>query len=263
MPWLAAMFGGTYQRRILVAIACSIALHEIFAGLVPPFLKAAPPDKETVEHVVIARVKVKPSPTPSPTPTPAPQRVIAVIPNSGVQAKVEVIKRIAAAHVKPPKVIHAKPIWDIVPTPGQGAGAGNRSGAGSLGTGGQGNGTGNQGNGAGAGPCGAVDFEVRGGAILNSTNGMWERNNVNAIVHFADGTAQTVPLDWTWRFKSEDEDPFNPKVDIPMLFQFPPVSQRASEPQLVQHIMRYSRLNGHTILNDQCPNIPPPPTSQP
>lgn len=262
--WLSATFGEGYRRRILVAIACAIALHEILAALIPPFSKAPPDGKEVIEHVTIAKV-VKPTPTPTPKPTPTPiatPRVVARE-NEGKQAVKMVIKRAGLDMVKPPKTIHTKPIWDYVPTKaGQGAGAGVKEGAGSLGTGGQGTGTGNAGNGAGAGACGAVDIGATGLATFNPNTGMYERNNVYAIVHFADGTAQRVNLDWTWRYQTEEQDPFK-HVDLPLFFQFPPASQRAAEPPLVQYIMHNSNAQGHTLLNDQCPNIPAAPSPEP
>lgn len=276
--WLALLFGHTFVRRALVALACSIALHEIVAALIPAFL---PSDvqHEVVEHVTIARIQMAPTPSPTPRPTPkAPPHVVTVAKNNvtptiapvvprpeGKAAHKEAIKREAAPRPKPPRVIHATPIWQTVPTGGQGAGAGAKSGAGSLGNGASGTGTGNQGSGAGGGggPCGAVDFMSKGDATYNPDTGMYERDNVQAIVHYADGTAQTVDLDWTWRFKSRSDDPFNIHANAPMYFQFPPKAQRADEPPAVQYIMRYSSRAGHTLLNDTCPNIPAPPTPQP
>lgn len=263
MTWLSATFGDKFARRFLLAIACSIAVHEIVAVTIPPFLKQPPEAKEVVEHVTIAKL-VTPTPSPTPVPTPkATPRVISLNVNEGKQAIKEPIKRNAENKVVPPKTIHTKPIWDIVPIKaGQGAGAGTDKGAGSLGTGGNGTGAGNEGNGGGAGPCGAVDFEEKGLAIFNDATGLYEYNHVNAIVHFADGTAQTVTLDWAWGYKSEDVDPFK-HADLPLYFQFPPKSMRASEPELVQYIMRNSNAGGHTLLNEDCPNIPAAPTPHP
>lgn len=232
--------------------------------------------QEVVEHVTIARVQHRPKPTPTPTPTPAPTprpRVVThakvvpvpskakvVVPApEGKSAHKEQIKRMGAARPKPPH-IHAKPIWDMVPTGGQGAGAGKVAGAGSVGNSGNGTGAGNEGNGAGGGgaPCGAVDFIAHGEAFYNPATGFYERSNIDAIVHFDDGSSQTVPLDWTWRFKSEDLDPFH-NSDAPTFFQFPPKDKRPNEPPLVQYIMQHSSARGSTTLrSDNCPNIPPP-----
>lgn len=266
---------------MLVAFAAAIALHEIVAGFIPDPFTHKQDEPETVQHVTIARIvrtpTPKPSPTPSPTPppkTPPPQvthKVAVVAPIAtpvpapvGKSATAEPIKRIAAARPKTPHIqTSAKPTL-YVPTGGQGAGAGNASGAGSVGTGQAGTGTGDQGTGAGGGgaPCGAVDFEARGRASFNAATGMYERSNIVATVHFSDGHSENVPLDWTWHFKSQDLDPFANSA-TPMFFQFPPRDQRASEPDLVQYIMRYSSAGGSTKLKDDCPNIPPPVTPHP
>ncbi len=259
-----------------MAFAVSIALHEILAGIVHMPGTDTTGTREVVENVTIARVVHRPLPTPSPTPKPKPKpRIIAkakivpvpshahvVVPApAGKSAHKEQIKRLGAARPKPPHLLHAKPIWDVaVPTGGQGAGAGTNSGAGSVGNGGNGTGAGDEGNGAGGGgaPCGAVDFIAHGDARYNSATGFYERNNIEAIVHFDDGSSQQVPLDWTWRFKTEDLDPFH-NSDAPTFFQFPPKDQRASEPPLVQYIMQHSGSRGNTTLrSDNCPNIPPP-----
>lgn len=248
-----------------MAVACAIALHEIIAALLPSLAPRPSDVRETVEHVTIARVERTPTPTPRPTPTPPPRHTILIAqPHAeGKAARAAVVKRMGAPRVQPPKIVHAKPIWDIaVATPGQGAGAGAGEGAGNLGNGTNGTGAGESGSGAGGGgaPCGAVDFVAKGEAQFNAASGFYERDNIVAVLHYADGTSDSVPLDWAWRFKSEDLDPFNTRADAPMFFQFPPLSQRASEPPQVQWIMKNTTSFGGTKLNDQCANIPPPPT---
>lgn len=253
-------------------------MHEIVAGLIPSLAPSPNDTREHVERVTIARLERKPTPTPSPTPppphaialsnlnvTPARQPVTVPAP-AGRAAHRETIKHMGAPRPKPPRFTHAKPIWDMVPTTGgQGAGAGKGTDAGSLGEGTNGTGTGTSGSGAGGGgaPCGAVDFSAQGSATFNAQSGFYERNNVRATVHYADGTAETITLDWTWRFRSEDLDPFSPSSNVPMFFQFPPAGQRASEPAVVQYIMKNSKSYGATLLNDKCPNIPPPPSPHP
>ena len=237
-------------------------MHEIVAALLPtlPTPSAA---REVVENVTIARVERKPTPRPTPTPPPRHTIVIAQPRAQGKAARAEVIKRMGPPRPKPPRIVHAKPIWDVaVATPGEGAGAGAGTDAGSPGNGTSGTGAGDAGSGPGGGgaPCGAVDFIPKGEAIFNPATGFYERSNIVAVLHYADGTSDSVTLDWTWRFKSEDLDPFNPKSDAPMFFQFPPASQRANEPPQVQWIMKNTKSYGGTMLNDRCPNIPPPPT---
>jgi hypothetical protein len=260
-----------------VALACSIALHEIAAGLIPTFLRPLPDQKEVVERVAIIRVSAKATPTPTPRPTPPPPHAVSVLRNNvtptlapvvpkpeGKSARKEAIKHAGAARPKPPKVhYHTIPIWDV-PTGGQGAGAGRIAGAGSLGNGTNGTGTGNEGTGAGGGgaPCGAVDFETNGDATYNDQTREYDRK-VKAIVHYADGSSETVALDWTWHYKTKMDDPFANAAQPEVLFQFPPPALRASEPPPVQYIMQYSRESGTTKLRDDCPNIPPPPTPGP
>jgi len=231
--------------------------------MLPQLVARPSSQREVVEHVTIARVERKTTPRPSPTPTPAHTLVVAQAHAEGKAAHAEPIKRMGAARPKPPHV-HATPIWDVAPVPtgAQGAGAGKGADAGSLGSGTNGTGAGNQGNGPGGGgaPCGAVDLSAKGLAVFNASSGFYERTNIVATVHYADGTSESIPLDWTWRFKSEDMDPFSPKSDAPMFFQFPPLAQRASEPPAVQWIIKNTNTYGGTKLNDQCPNIPPPPT---
>ncbi len=185
---------------------------------------------------------------------------------AGKAAQKQAIKHAGADRPKPPRTVHTSPTPEpIVPTPGEGAGAGAGAGAGSLGNGTSGTGSGNAGRGAGGGgaPCGAVDFSARGPATFNAKTGFYERTNVMAIVHYADGSSETVALDWTWRFRSEDVDPFNPNADVPMFFQPPPPAQRANEPPAVQYIIKNSNAHGGTKLNADCPNIPPPPSPHP
>jgi hypothetical protein len=273
---------------LLVAIACSLLVHELVAAFLPALEPAVAPESPRTFHVTIARIERKPLPTPSPTPKPTPRptphmvmptKIVASTPvpspvplTEGKSAHKEPIKRHGAARPKPPHVRETKPIWDIIPMGAQGAGAQRGSGAGSLSErNGTGTGTGAQGNGEGGGaaPCGAVDFSASGSAQYNASTGFYERSNVIAIVHNADGTEQRVALDWTWRYKNEADDPFDPGSTAPMYFQFPPKNQRASEPAIVQYIMKYSTPAGTSTLQGdsgpvpQCPNIPPPPQREP
>lgn len=245
-------------RRLAIAFAIAIALHEVAAVLIPRQPPTDTAEAPIVAHVTIARIVHTPTPEPSPTPTPPPVKILVpAVVAAGLHARVEPIKRAGAKRPTPPKVHHATPDVSI-PTGGQGAGAQNGAGAGSLSNvNGNGNGTGNAGNGNGAFPCGAVDFEARGNAVFNPDTSSYERSNIIAYVHYSDGSIERIPLDWTWRYKSEDDDPFNPASSAPMTFQFPPDDQRAGEPPQVQYIIRYSSKTGHTNLNDQCPNIAP------
>jgi hypothetical protein len=250
-------------RRLAIAFACSIAIHEVLAALLP----AAPPDRqdrEIVTHVAIAREERRPTPRPTATPTPQPVKIVVRhVQPSGTHAHIEMVKHAGARRPTPPKSLLATPVPMVLPTGGAGAGAQNGAGAGSLSNAqGNGSGTGDAGNGSGAGLCGAVDFQASGSAVLDASTGMYERTNIVATVYYTDGSSERVPLDWTWRWPNEAQDPFDTDSDAPMLFQFPPLAQRANEPPVIQYIMAHTTPSGHTRLNGQCPNIPPAPASR-
>ena len=247
-------------RRLLFAFAIAIAVHEVLAAFITWRAPETPAEAAIVAHVTIARIVHTPSPKPSPTPTPPPQHLFhpAQV-AAGVHARVEQIKHAGAKRPTPPKIHQATPV-PALPTGGQGAGAQNGAGAGSLSDfNGNGSGTGAAGNGNGASICGAVDFEAKGNAVLDPATGYYERDNIVATVYYADGSFEKIPLDWSWTFKSEDQDPFNAESDAPLLFQFPPAGKRASEPAPIQYIIAHTRPNGRTVLNDKCPNIPAAP----
>jgi hypothetical protein len=253
-----------FSRRLTIAAALALVLHAIGLWLIPPQRAVEAPQEAIVARVTLAHIVRTPTPRPSPTPTPPPHRVLAALP-SGVHARVERIKHAGARRPTPPKVVYATPDAAI-PTGAQAAGAQNGAGAGSVSTvNGNGNGAGNAGTGLGNGgayPCGAIDFESTGVAALDDATGYYERSNIVATVYFSDGSYQKTTLDWTWHYKSEDQDPFLNDA-APMLFQFPPTAQRASEPAIVQYIIAHTYVNGRAELIENCPNIPAVPSPGP
>ncbi len=244
-------------RRLAIALACAIAIHEVAAALIPLQRPTDVGEEPVVAHVTIARIVRTPPP---PTPTPRPVHVVAASQvSAGAHARVERIKHAGAKRPTPPKTVYATPDASI-PTGGHDAGAQNGQGAGSLSAvNGNGSGTGGHGNGGGNGPmpCGAVDFQAVGNAQYNPDTGFYERSNIVAYVHYSDGSLERVSLDWIWRYKNEADDPFNPGSDAPMYFEFPPIAQRADEPAIVEYIMEHTSAIGATRLNEQCPNIGP------
>jgi len=243
-------------RRLGLAVACALVLHAIAFALIPRQRVIEAPQEAIVARVTLARIARTPSPHPSPTPPP-PHKIVAAVP-AGTHARVERIKNAGARRPTPPKVVYATPDAAI-PTGGEGAGAQNGANAGSLSaTNGNGTGAGSAGaaNGSGALPCGAIDFEARGIAEFDAGTGYYERNNIMATVYYTDGSYQRIALDWTWRYKSEEQDPFANDA-APMLFQFPPAAQRASEPAVVQYIIAHTSAAGRANLAEDCPNIPP------
>lgn len=123
-----------------------------------------------------------------------------------------------------------------------------------------GNGTGESGNGNGTGgapaahePCGYVDFEPNeaDARVDQATGRVWEY--ISILVHFPDGSDQTVPLDYPFYYASQANDPFLPgHANIPATFQFPPAAQRDNEPPLVQYVMQHTTPDGYTLLHE-CP----------
>jgi hypothetical protein len=253
-------------RRLAIAVACAIALHEV-AAMVFPRLPPARDSQETIAaHVTIARIvrtpRPTPSPTPKPTPTPPVKLLAPALVAAGTHARVERIKHVGAKRPTPPKAVMATPDASI-PTGGNAAGAQNGAGTGSTSTvNGNGNGDANAGNGNGASICGAVDFESSESPVFNPQTGYWEHKNITAIVYYSDGTSEHIPLDWVWRYKNEADDPLRPGSDAPMLFQFPPVDQRANEPPAILYVIAHTTPGGRTRLMD-CSNIPPPATPSP
>ena len=268
--WLSSFFEDN-RRRLIVAFAAAIAIHEIIAGVFPWHsrqIPAVPEEKITIAKLV--RIEHRPRPTPKPTPKPivhakviAETHVQPRIVNPGTPSQKEHVKRIASARPIAHTHFHSKPATIHVPTGGQGAGTSKKAKALTGGIGPGGNGTGESGNGNGTGgaplahePCGYVEFQPTSSALIdNDTGRIWE--HMSATVHFPDGSSQTVTLDYPFYFPNRASDPYFPEnKNLPALFQQPPPSQRAGEPALVQYIMQHSDLQGFTKLRD-CPSPAP------
>lgn len=277
--WLSSFFGddeaaGAKQaarRRLIVAFALAIAIHEIIAGVFPwrPHMIPQTP-KETITVAKIVRIEHRPRPTPRPTPKPTPQPIVHTkivaethvkphIVNPGNPSQHQNIKRIASARPPVRTKYHSKPATIHVPVGGHGAGTSKTAKAETGGIGPGGTGTGESGTGTGTGgapmahePCGYVEFQPSDSPIEEKSTGrIWE--HIAMTVHFPDGTKQDVELDYTWYYPSRAEDPFMPQnSNIPATFQFPPPNQRANEPPLVQYVITHTTSDGFTTLRD-CP----------
>ncbi|MBV8489996.1 MAG: hypothetical protein JO199_05635 [Candidatus Eremiobacteraeota bacterium] len=251
-----------------MALALSLAIHEIIAGLVPN-APSAPPSHETLERVTLARIEHRPTPSPTPKPAPpprmhariiaatAPSIVVAPLP-AGRSAQKAIVRRAGASRPRPPVVTHSKPVWDL-PTGAQGAGAGAHSGAGSTGNGGDATGSGTAGSGSGAGggtePCGFVTFsDPHGSQYDPRTGGFWV--DIRLSVRYADGHSETILLDYPFYYPNEASNPWsqqNLNRPFPTTFQLPPPDKRSSEPPIVQYVMQHTSPEGFTLLHD-CPS---------
>ena len=265
-----------------MAFAVAIALHEIFAALIPASLSRRPSPREVVTHVTIARIALRSRHTPTPPPPPVPERAIShtriiaatrtrAVPNTttGSAAHKETIHRAGAARPKPPHFSFTKPIWDI-PVGAQGAGAGSRSGTGSLGSGGNGTGAGSGGNGSGAAagnePCGFVEFsDPHGSQFDPRTRGFWV--DIRMTVHFPDGRADSTILDYPWYYPNEAANPWSGQnlsnPNFVTTFQPPPPDKRPAEPPIVRYVIAHSTPDGRTLLQDcPSPQSSPPATTR-
>lgn len=261
-----------HRRRLVIALAVAIALHEIAAGAVPwhtQTIPSAPIEKITIAKITRIEHRVHPTPRPTPRPTPKPvvhTKVIAQtqvkprVVNPGKPAPKQHARRIASARPLVHTQFHSRPATIHVPTGGHGAGTSRKALAQTGGAGPGGNGTGESGNGAGTGgaaqahePCGYVDFQPNEAQarVDQSSGRVWEY--VSILVHFPDGSEQTVPLDYPFYYESQSQDPFLPgHGNVPATFQFPPAGQRADEPPLVQYVIQHTSPDGYTLLHD-CP----------
>ncbi len=162
----------------------------------------------------------------------------------------------AASRPEPRTLAHSKPEWDV-PMGAQGSGAGVAAASGSAGKAGSGSGAGLQGEGSGGGssapPCGAVYFQPVSNPAPRyvAATGFYVFDSIKMSVHMPDGSVQEAVLDWPWRYRTEDADPFT-HPDAPMIFQLPPAAVRSSEPPLVQYVIAHTAPNGTTVLQD-CP----------
>lgn len=260
------------RRRLLLVIAAALAIIEVVTILIPSHtVSLTAPPEQIITIAKLTRIEHRVVHTPKPKPTPQPvvhTKVIAethakpTVVNPGSPSRQQKIKRVAQAAPTVHTRYHSKPV-EHIPTGAQGAGTSNHAKPlnGSVGTGGSGTGQSGEGQGTGGAvqahePCGYVDFIATGNPNVDrSTGRIWEY--IQMIVHFPDGSEQSVDLDYPWYYPSDQQDPwsdYNEKLhpNAPVPFQFPPPSQSASEPPLVQYVVQHTSSDGYTLLKP-CP----------
>jgi hypothetical protein len=83
-------------------------------------------------------------------------------------------------------------------------------------------------------------------------------------VHFADGTSQSMILDYPWYYPSEAANPWSDQnlkdPNFPTRFQPPPADRIDGEPPLVQYVVTHSTADGLTLLR-YCPEPPSTPAA--
>jgi hypothetical protein len=252
-------------RRLLLAIAISIALHEVFAGLVPAGLTRTTAGREIVTRAQIMRVAVRARPAPTPRPVAvvvqlhpiesATPRSIQAPPG---KAAPHVTRSATSVRVASTERSDSKPVWDAVAAgtrTGALAVANGKAGAPSFGSVQNGDGEAAP---SGNAPCGFVTFSDPHGSQYDSrTRGFWV--DIRMSVRFADGSLQSLILDYPWYYPSEATNPWSDQnlkdPNFPTRFQPPPPEKSAAEPQLVKYVIAHSTPEGLTLLRD-CP----PPT---
>jgi hypothetical protein len=263
------------SRRLAVAIALSIAVHEIVAGAIPAS-PGAPPQRERIADIRISSIQRLATPTPSPPPlerfAAITHRVQRVTLRAGTRSAAIAQTR-AVAVARPVRLTlhratfalpHAgKPSWDVAAASSEKGSAGTaNAGAGTQGTGAGTQGSGTHGSGTATAdanePCGFVTFSDPHGSQFDSgTHGFYV--DIRMSVHFADGSAQSLILDYPWYYASEAQNPWSDRnlkdPAFPTRFQPPPAAKAAGEPELVRYVMQHSTAEGMTLLHD-CPTSP-------
>ena len=262
---LGVFFGGSNARRLAVAFALSIALHEIAAGLVPSNPGQRRPQDEVVTHARIIVIARRPSPPPTPQVlirqrhVPALTRIRARTAEgqAGARTPMRVANSVAP---KTNRASSSKPLWDV--TNVQASPGASLAGDGIAATG-AGSGSGDQGNETGAAsgdqPCGFVTFsDPHGSQFDTRTRGFWV--DIRMSVHFSGGTSQSMILDYPWYYPTEAANPWSDQnlrdPNFPTRFQSPPAEKIAGEPPLVKYVMERSTPDGMTLLHD-CPTPAP------
>ena len=246
------------SRRLLLAFAISIALHEVLAGLISGFAFQSPGDRSARVHVAIVHIAKLATPTPSPPPgiaTVQPHVSNMRPSSSGSSPRRAFVLAFSGPQlrIKP----EANPRWRLPPD-------GDHLGTTAV-TSGNGNGSGpgtDAGTGSGPGtdaPCGDVEFsDPHGSRYDRRTGGFYV--DIRVTMHFADGHTESTILDYPWYYSSEAANPWSAQnlrdPDLRVAFQPPPAGLLGSEPPLVQYVAAHSTSDGLTELAP-CPETSP------
>ncbi len=250
------------ERRLIVAFAIAIGIHEVIAGLVPAGLFPKAPVHEVVANARIVQIAVhlRARPTPPPhriaahlVPTPRPLRTAERPHAAGGHRAARPANRsarIAFARTEPAAALQNAANG---PSTDDAQGAGTNDGGGAA----QGSD-----NGGGDEPCGFVTFsDPHGSQFDPRTHGFWV--DIRMSVHFSGGASQSMILDYPWYYPNEAANPWSDQnlrdPNFLPRFQPPPPQKRDGEPALVRYVLAHSTADGLTLLQD-CPSPPPSPS---
>ncbi len=279
-----------YRKRLGIAFAAALAIHEIIAGLWPGPPREAREEQRVAEQVVTITKRPRPRPTPAPSPvptprpTPAPRYTFAPT----FQVRAPAARAAATPHAAVGGAAAPKHVVNVRPKPatpqrrpleslvagtrlgrqnggsGTGAGAGN----GTSGLGGTGSGSGTSGNGNGGdqntGPCGEV-FLLPGRVEYRPDGTVLQ--HVYAKVILRDGDVQLGTFPYPFVYAAERLNPFvhddqlAANKGIPVQTP-PPGFDVSAMPPTVQVVLKYtSGATGFTTLPD-CGPSPSPAASE-
>jgi hypothetical protein len=267
-----------FHRRLLLAIACSVAIHEIVIGA-GGFLRMQRESdpRESVDPTRVVLEIRTPSPTAAPTVAPSPKVAL-------VQSVAAPRATLLAVHtggskgapkleVHTQKVVHHKeslPIWwaamhasktvastgaGTEPTPGPGASSGTGTGTGAGSENGPGGGTGGNGSGVAnaTAPCGSPVF-YRIHAQYNRQDGSFD-DTIRVQLTLGSGQTLDGVFPYAWHYASEADDPFSQKGsdDDGVMAKLPPPGlDRSKEPLAVRLTLAKTLPDGRTLF-DPCP----------
>jgi hypothetical protein len=267
-----------YQQRLLFAVACSIAIHEIVIGG-GGFLRME--QDPVAKDVPVTRIVLEFRP-PAPTPTARPRSTPAVTASVAAPRAATVAVHAGGSRGGPKLEVHTQksvhhkeslPVWwaamhgsktvasagtgtAATPAPGASGAQGMGSGSGSGSESGAGGGTGGTGSGIAnaTAPCGTPVFFLVHTQRNPKDDSVDDTIRVKLIL--GDGQRLDGVFPYTWHYPSQAEDPFSPttKSDDPVVpAQLPPSGFDVSrEPAAVRLTLAKTLPNGMTLF-DRCP----------
>ena len=279
--WAALGLSDDPLRRLALALALSIAFHEIVASLWPAPSDPVRPVATLSEVVTIVRRTPPPTPVPTPRPSPTPPPAT---PRPHVSFAPRVVQRAPAPRlVAPrhrrlggraaPRIVHVKPhpkalVEAPAPLPvsvatsngagvaSGGAGSGAGAGTGDSGLAGSGSGVTGAGTGSGgdaAAPCGSVSFDpVHTQTGRDGSQAVTVQMNVT----LSDGREVSGTLGWHWHYPSVEANPFNsknPDESIPLQLP-PPGTDLSSLAGPIAYAVRHTDAGG-LLAFEPCPKI--------
>lgn len=275
-----------FVRRLAIAFAISLGIHEIVAG-VWPRTPAPPPEERVVTQTVTIATRT-PAPTPKPTPVPTPHATPKITPAPRYTLAPQIVVRAPAAKAAatpaptvggvaaPKRVVRVRTVPQR-PAPPQslaqgthagvqngGTGTGAGPGAGTGGANGTGSGTGTNGNGNGGdtntAPCG--DIYLLPGNLSYRRDGTVLQDVLAKIV-LRDGTVEVGKFPYPFVYSGDAQNPFRHDVGLArnggIPVQMPPASVDLSTlPEPVAVVLKHTNpTTGTTDLPECSPATAP------